>query len=104
MHALQDNITSRQSEQVAAPAHRPASSLVSSWAERRRQLTPWAYPRLRALGVTRLAIGAFLVVVGTVLTVHSHVAWGAIPLVGAAVLFTIGGLDLAAGLSASHRS
>ncbi|HEY2508484.1 MAG TPA: hypothetical protein VGI58_18350 [Streptosporangiaceae bacterium] len=104
MRGLKDNVTPRHFEQVADPARRPASNLVSTWAQGRRRITPWAYPHLRGLGALRLAIGAFLVVVGALLLSHGYSVWAAIPLVGAALHFSIGGLDMTAGLSAPARS
>jgi hypothetical protein len=104
MYALEDNTTPRQCEQLAGPKYQPAGSLVSIWAQRRRRMTPWAYPRMRALGIMRLSIGAFLVVVGALLLASGHSGWAAIPLAGAALHFSIGGLDTAAANSAAPRS
>jgi len=101
MHALQDNISPPQ--QIAGPKDAHASGLVSTWARGRRQITPWAYPRMRGLGVTRLAVGVFLVVVSAVLISHGHSAWVAVPLAGAALHFAVGGLDMAAAHSAHPR-
>jgi len=103
MHALKDNITSQQYGQMAGPQDSHAASLVSSWARGRRRITPWAYPRLRALGVTRLAVGVFLVVLSAVLISRGHGEWVAIPLVFAVLHFAIGGLDMAAAHSAHPR-
>jgi hypothetical protein len=102
MHELTDNITPRRCEQVADATHGPAGNLVSIWANARRRNTPWAYPHLRALGAVRLAIGAFLVVVGTLLLIHGHSGWAAIPLAGAALHFSIGGLDMTVARSPRH--
>ena len=104
MQALTDNTTPRPREQVAGPTHRPASNLASSWARGRRRITPWAYPHLRALGATRLAIGIFLTVLGALLIAHGHAGWAAIPLAGAALHFSIGGLDMSAAGTASARA
>ena len=103
MQTLKDSITSRQYEQMAGQKDSHASSLVSSWARGRRRITPWAYPRLRALGVTRLAIGVFLVVLSAVLISRGHDDWVAIPLACAVLHFAIGGLDMAAAQSAHPR-
>jgi hypothetical protein len=104
MQALTDNTTGRTGDQVAGPAHRPAGNLVSSWARGRRRITPWAYPYLRALGVTRLAVGVFLAGVGALLLSHGHDGWAAIPFAGAALLFLIGSLDTAAARTAPPRA
>lgn len=104
MHGLKDNATPWQGEQAADATRRPASNLVSGWAQGRRRMTPWAYPHLRGLGVMRLAIGAFLLVVGALLIAHGHSGWAAVPLAGAALHFSIGGLDTAAARSALARS
>jgi len=94
MYALKDNTT----------AHRPASTLVAAWARGRRQNTPWAYPRLRALGALRLTIGIFLAGVGAVLISRGHDGWAAVPFAGAAVHFLLGSLDTAAARYAAPRS
>jgi hypothetical protein len=104
MHALKDNISPEQCEQVAGPTRRPARNLVSIWARGRRQITPWAYPHLRALAATRLAVGAFLVVLGALLLSHGHSGWAVIPLAGAALNLSIGGLDMTVVLSAPPRN
>jgi hypothetical protein len=104
MHALKDSIAPRQREQVADPMDPPATNLVSIWARGRRRITPWAFPRLRALGATRLTIGVFLVAVGALLLSHGHGGWAAIPLAGAALNLSIGGLDMAVAHSAHPRS
>jgi hypothetical protein len=94
MYALKDSTT----------AHRPASNLVASWARGRRQITPWAYPRLRALGAIRLAVGIFLTVLGAVLVSHGHDGWAAVPFAGAALNCVIGSLDTAAARYALPRN
>jgi len=94
MYALKDSTT----------AHRPASKLVASWARGRRQITPWAYPRLRALGAIRLAVGIFLTVLGALMVSDGHDGLAAIPFAGAALLLAIGALDTAAARYASPRS
>jgi hypothetical protein len=104
MQVLTDNTTLRASDQVAGQTHRPASNLVRSWARGRSRITPWAYPYLRALGVTRLAIGVFLTVLGALVLVHGDDVWAAIPLAGAALHFSIGGLDLTAARTALPRA
>jgi len=104
MQALTDSTTHRPGDQLASPTDRTASNLVSSWARGRRRITPWAYPHLRALGAMRLAIGIFLTVLGALLLAHGHDGWAAIPLAGAALHFSIGGLDLAAAGTASSRA
>jgi hypothetical protein len=94
MYALKDSTT----------AHPPASNLVAIWARARRQYTPLAYPRMRALGALRLAIAIFLVGVGAVLASHGHDGWAVIPFAGAALNFLIGSLDTTAARYAPPRS
>jgi len=94
MYALKDHTT----------AHRPDSNLVAAWARGRRRNTPWAYPRLRALGAMRLTIAVFLTVVGAVLLSQGHDGWAAIPFAGAALHFAIGSLDTAAARYPVPRS
>jgi hypothetical protein len=94
MYALKDSTT----------AHSPTSKLVATWARGRRQITPWAFPRLLFLAVTRLTIGIFLVGVGAVLVARGHDGWGAVPFAGAALLLAIGSLDMAVVRSAAPRT
>jgi hypothetical protein len=102
MDALKDNTAALES--VASPTHPPASKLVATWARGRRQITPWAYPRLRALGALRLAIGIFLIGVGALLAAHGHAGWATVPFAGAALHLAIGGLDTTAARSVHSRS
>ena len=85
MHAPNDNATLSRSEQVADPMHPTASNLTSIWARGRRQITPWAYPRLRALAAVRFTVGIFLVGLGTVMISHGYYGLAAIPLAGGGV-------------------
>jgi hypothetical protein len=94
MYALKDKTTARP----------PASNLVTIWAQGRRRITPSAYPRLRALGVIRLAVGIFLVGLGAVLISLGHAGWAAIPLAGAVLNLAIGSLDTTAARYAHPRS
>jgi hypothetical protein len=84
------------------PTRPPASNLVASWARGRRQITPWAYPRLRALAAVRFTVGIFLVGLGAVLLAYGHDGWAALPLAGAALNLSIASLDAAAARSAPH--
>jgi hypothetical protein len=59
---------------------------------------------MRAIGAVRLAVGAFLVVLGALLAAHGQPGWAAIPLAGAVLNLAIGGMDTAAALSVSRRS
>jgi hypothetical protein len=104
MHAPTDNTASSRPEQVADPTHPPASSLVSTWARGRRQITPWAYPRLRALAAVRFAVGIFLVGVGALVLSRGHYGLAAVPLAGAALLFSIAYLDMTVARSVPPRS
>jgi hypothetical protein len=82
----------------------PVSTLVSRWALRRSRITPWAYPRLRALAAVRLAVGTFLVILGAVM-LSNGLGWvAAIPLAGAALNLSIACLDSAAARSAAHQA
>ncbi len=102
MNATADTTTTPQSPH-ASPMHPPAGKLVSIWLQARRRFTPWAYPRLRALAVTRLAVGIFLVGLSAVLIADGHDGWAAIPLAGAALHLAIGFLDMSAARFASRR-
>jgi hypothetical protein len=101
MQALKDNTAP---ELVADRTDPPARNLVSIWAQGRRRITPWAYQHMRALGAVRLAVGAFLVVLGTLLATHGQPGWAAIPLAGAVLNLAIGGMDTTAAFNASRRS
>ena len=91
MYATHDTTTSSRHEPQPHP-----SSLIGKWADGRRRITPWAYPRLRALAALRFAIGVFLVVVGSLLVANGHPGWAAVPLLGAVLHFTIAYLDASA--------
>ena len=103
MQVLHDNATLSGSEQVDDPTQRPASHLVRSWARGRRQITPWAYPRLRGLAAVRFIVGIFLVGLGAVLISIGDYGIAALPLAFAALHFTIGYLDISVARSASLR-
>ena len=104
MLAPNDNTTARRSEQTADQTHPPASNLVSIWARGRRRITPWAYPRLRALAAVRFAVGIFLTGLGALTLSQGHAGWAAIQLGGAALLFSIAYLDITAARSAATRT
>jgi hypothetical protein len=104
MRALNDTATPSRSEQVADPTHPPASKLTSNWARGRRQITPWAYPHLRALAAVRFTIGIFLVGLGTLMLSHGHSGLAAVPLAGAALLFSIAYLDFTVARSTPPRT
>ncbi len=103
MYATADNTTTSQTQQPTNPTDSPAGKLVRTWAQGRRRFTPVAYPRLRALAVTRLAVGIFLVGLGAVLISHGDEGWAAIPLAGAALNLAIGSLDMGAARLASRQ-
>jgi hypothetical protein len=104
MYTPTDTTTPPRSEQVASRTHPSASKLVSAWARGRRQYTPWAPPRLRLLAAVRFTVGIFLVGLATVMISHGYDGVAAVPLAGAALLFSIAGLDFAAARSASPRT
>ena len=104
MHAPHDNTTASRFDQVADPTHSSASKLVRIWARGRRQITPWAYPRLRALAAVRFAVGIFLIGLGTVMVSYGHPGLAAVPLAGAALVFSIACLDFTAARSAHPRT
>jgi hypothetical protein len=104
MHAPNDKTTLSRSEQVADPTYPPASNLASIWARGRRQITPWAYPRLRALAAVRFTVSIFLVSLGAVMLFRGHHGWAAVPLAGAALNFSIAYLDITVARSASLRT
>jgi hypothetical protein len=104
MHAPNDTATLSRSEQVADPMHPTASNLTSIWARGRRQITPWAYPRLRALAAVRFTVSIFLVGLGALMLFHGHYGWAALPLAGAALNSSIAYLDITVARSASLRT
>jgi hypothetical protein len=104
MYAPNDTSTTSRSGRMAGPAHSPASKLVSAWARGRREITPWAYPRLRALAAVRFAVGIFLIGLGTVMVSYGHPGLAAVPLAGAALVFSIACLDFTAARSAHPRT
>jgi hypothetical protein len=82
----------------------PVSTLVSRWARGRSRMTPWAYPRLRALAAVRVSVGAFLVILGAVMLANGLGWIAAIPLAGAALNLSIAYLDSAAARSATRHA
>jgi hypothetical protein len=105
MHAPTDNTAFSPYEQAADPTHPATSKLVSVWARGRREITPWVwtYPRLRALAAVRFAVGIFLVGLGAVILSYGH-SIAAIPLAGAALVFSIACLDNAVARFAPHHT
>ena len=81
-----------------------AGNLLSAWARGRRQLTPWAYPWLRALAILRFTIGLFLTGLGAWMVSDGHPEWAALPLGGAALHFAIAYLDVTAARAALRRA
>jgi hypothetical protein len=104
MFAPNHNTTAWQSEQATDSTHSPARNLASIWGQGRRQITPWASPRLRGLAALRFAIGFFLVGLGAVMISYGHPGLAAIPLAGAALNFSIASLDITAARSAPPRA
>jgi hypothetical protein len=104
MLAPTDITTASPSEQAANPAHPPASNLVTIWARGRRRITPWAYPHLRALAAVRFAVSIFLVGLGALMLSYGHSGYAAVPLAGAALVFSIACLDITAARSAPPRT
>ncbi|HEX3490718.1 MAG TPA: hypothetical protein VHU92_15315 [Streptosporangiaceae bacterium] len=100
MRAPADTITASPSEQP----HPPAGHLVSSWARGRRQFTPWAAPRLRALAAVRFTVGIFLTVLGALTISYGHDGWAVLILVAAALHFSIASLDITAARSAPRHT
>jgi fatty acid desaturase len=96
MYAPHDNTT--------PSTHSPTSNLVSIWARGRRQITPWAYPRLRVLAAVRCAVGIFLAGLGVLMLSSGHYGWAALPLAFAALHFAIASLDITVARSASLRT
>ena len=101
MLAPHESTTAARPGQAAGPARPARNNLISTWARGRRRITPWAYPHLRGLAVTRLAIGIFLAGLGALLISDGHSGLAAIPLAGAALHFSIGYLDFTAVRSAA---
>ena len=104
MHAPNDTTTSSRSEQVADPTHPPARNIASIWARGRRQITPWAYPRLRALAAVRFAVGIFLVGLSALMLSRGNSGWVALPLAGAALNLSIAYLDITVARSVPLRT
>jgi hypothetical protein len=102
MHALNDNTAISRSDQAAEQTHRPARNLVAIWARGRREITPWAYPRLRVLAAVRFIVGIFLVALAALTLSRGHDDWAAIQLAGAALLFSIASLDMTAARYAAR--
>ena len=96
MYAPNDNTAPARSEQAADPTLPPARNLVAIWARGRREITPWAYPRLRALAAVRFTVSTFLVGLAALLLIHGHDGLAAIPLAGAVLNFSIAYLDITA--------
>ena len=104
MRAPNDTTTPSRSEQVADPMHPPARNVVSIWARGRRQITPWAYPRLRALAAVRFAVGIFLVGLSALMLSRGNSGWVALPLAGAALNLSIAYLDITVARSVPLRT
>lgn len=104
MLAPNDNTTASRSQQAADRMHPPASNLVGIWARGRRRITPWAYPRLRALAAVRFTVGIFLAGLGALTLSQGHAGWAAIQLGGAVLLFSIAYLDMTVARSAAPRT
>jgi hypothetical protein len=103
MQASTHNTTASRSEQIADLTGPPAGNLVAIWTRGRRRITPWAYPRLRALAAVRFVVGIFLTGLGALMLSHGHDGWAPIPLAGAVLVFSIACLDMAAARSAAPR-
>lgn len=99
MRASADTITASPSGQPHPPA-----GIIGGWARGRRQLTPWAYPWLRALAAVRLAVGLFLTVLGALTISWGHDGWAVFILAAAAVHFAIASLDIRAARSIVRHS
>lgn len=105
MHAPTDNTIASRSEQATNLTDPPARRLVGIWAKGRRQFTPWAYPRLRALAAVRFTVGLFLTGLGALMLAYGYHGWAAVvPLAGAALVSSIASLDFAAARSVPRRS
>ena len=104
MHAPHDNTTASRFDQVADPTHSSAGKLVRIWARGRRQITPWAYPRLRALAAVRFAVGIFLVGLSALMLSRGYSGWVALPLAGAALNLSIAYLDITVARSVPLRT
>jgi hypothetical protein len=87
----------------ANPMQPSASNLTIMWARGRRQITPWAYPHLRALAAIRFVVGIFLAGIGGLMLARGY-GWAALPLAGAALHFAIAYRDITAARSAPVRT
>jgi hypothetical protein len=104
MYAPTHTTTTSRSEHAVDPTGPTAGHLVRAWARGRRQMTPWAYPRMRGLAIMRFAIGIFLTGVAAVLSYYGHYGFAAIPLAGAALHFSIASLDMSAARFVRNRT
>jgi hypothetical protein len=84
-----------------APAHQQSRQRLGAG---RRQITPWAYSHLRGLALVRFTIGIFLAGLAAVMLSLGHSGLAALPLVGAALDFSIGYLDITVAPSAPYRT
>jgi hypothetical protein len=99
MRASADTITSAPSGQP-----HPSVGIIGRWVRGRRQLTPWAYPWLRALAAVRFTVGLFLTVLGALMISWGHDGWAVFILAAAAVHFSIASLDITAARSILRHS
>jgi hypothetical protein len=102
MRTSNGNTTVSQAE-WADPTQPAASNRTIMWARGRRQITPWAYPHLRALAAIRFVIGIFLVGMGGLMLSRGY-GWAALPLAGAALHFAIAYRDITAARSVAVRT
>jgi hypothetical protein len=99
MQELRRTITPPRSEQAFDPTHLSRTNVVSAWARGRRKVTPWAYPRLRALAAVRFIVGIFLAIIGGLALSRGYPGPAALALAGAALHFGIAYLDISAARS-----
>jgi hypothetical protein len=78
-------------------------NLPTAWGQGRRQVTPWAYPHLRSLGITRLTIGVPLMGVAAWLISRGD-GFAVIPMAASVLLIAIGSLDLIARRASRSRT
>lgn len=113
MRTPTDNTATSRSAHSAAPAQQTDGNLGGIWAlgpaaaispRFRSLISPWAYPRLRAIAAVHFAVGIFLAGLGAVIFSRGHSGWAALPLAGAALHFSIGYLDMAVAARRDARS
>lgn len=70
----------------------------------RRMISPWAYQHMRSLAAVHFTVSVLLLGIFVALLSQGFDGWAVLPLVGAALNFSFGRVDLALARSASRRA